>query len=76
MADDNRIILDYDEVADLDDKILEEAKKKFQDLHILKLQLESYHHNLLRLLQLLLKSEHLVMHTYRIVLHRPRALHL
>ena len=32
MADDNRIILDYDEVADLDDKKLEEAKKKFQEV--------------------------------------------
>jgi hypothetical protein len=31
MAEDNRIILDYDEVADLDDKKLEEAKKKFQE---------------------------------------------
>jgi len=32
MAEDNRIILDYDEVADLDDKKLEEAKKKFQQV--------------------------------------------
>ena len=32
MAEDNRIILDYDEVADLDDKKLEEAKKKFQEV--------------------------------------------
>ncbi len=32
MADDNRIILDYDEVGELDDKKLEEAKKKFQEI--------------------------------------------
>jgi hypothetical protein len=31
MAEDNRIILDYDEIANLDDSKLEEAKKKFQD---------------------------------------------
>ena len=31
MAEDNRIILDYDEIANLDDAKLEEAKKKFQD---------------------------------------------
>ena len=32
MADDNRVILDYDEVADLDDAKLEAAKKKFQEI--------------------------------------------
>ena len=32
MAEDNRIILDYDEVGELDDKKLEEAKKKFQEV--------------------------------------------